>query len=290
MRVKELYSAVAGITGDNALESPKWFYQALNRSVAQLTRIRPREKSFTFEHRVPKPIISRQMNLNADETFEVTGDIATVALAVVGAVTVTASDGETEKTEQIKGLLNKVEYRLLCLENMGITPESVTLTITADRASKIEQLSCYDADAGVVPFFNGDYYGYDASVLAQDFQRFADMPLRDLHVEEPLYRFVENEIRVPKDADQGLLTVYYYAAPCKIKYDDHPEEDYQTIDIGTDMTDLLELLCAYYCNVYSEPEMAETILRDYNNQLAMFLRNSEVPREETLTDATGWLN
>lgn len=294
MRVCDAYASAAALTGDNSFESAKWFMYNLNRSIAQIGRVRPFETYVTLAHFLPKTVLTQEGAILINQGTEIFRGSGVTGVSFdtlgSGSVKLSLSTGEEKlwiistKPGEIKS--QKINIR----EEFG--KESADVTIHFPEGMIISNLALFSSYIGDDVPRHGDYCEYNIKALVDDFMDFADLPLRhaDQYLDEAYYRLGKDGIMmIPRTAPEDQYDVWYRRIPKEISYTDFPETCEDEIDVRDGMEDLLVLLLAYYMNQYSEPDVAEVFRRDYMDHLQMYMRTQQIAREGAVMNKNGWM-
>jgi len=295
MRVSDVYASAAALTGDNGFESAKFFIYHLNRSIDQVSRIRPFETYVTLAHYRPETVLAQEdAFLTMDDSGTsfsgqgVTG--ITFDICGGGTYTVRLSTGAEKLWVVMTKPGQMVKQKINIKKEFTVSSADVTLTIS--KGFRISNLALFSSFVGDdVPAY-GEYCEYKIKDMVDDFIDFADLPLchDEQYLDEAYYRLGKDSVMmIPRTAPEGLYDVWYRRKARPVPYTDSPENDDTEIDIREGMEDLLVLLLAYYMNEYSEPEAAEVFRRDYSDHLQTYLRNMQIPREGAVMNKNGWM-
>lgn len=310
MQVKEVYNDAASLTGENTFESAKWFYLNLNRALDQINRLRPQEKSVMIYHKAPACALE-QLNpryIKAGDSWEadsVTG--LSFRASGIGSMKITDTSNPDspkyiawqkpadEPTALRKALLidlfsgpvapADLDPDYLVFDHIKIEVE------WCSAGAMISNLALYSDPTAPLQEYSR-FIEYKMADLVDDFEEFAKMPLiiAGRYADEIGYRLGNKSILIPRKARADEYEIVYRRRLNRSIYTSSPETDTTEVDVRPDLEDLLPLLTAYYCNLYSDPEAAAELKRNYDEQVAMYLRLVQVPRSEALADRNGWLN
>jgi len=294
MRVCDVYHSSAALSGDNSFESAKWFYLNLNRALDQINRLRPQEATVRLFHKVPDCALEqlRPRYVKAGDVYTALGATGVTFRATgSGKVKLTASGSDQYITWSNDGSEKQKLCSALIADVFGEEKKDITLTVTeASAGMMIGNLAAYRDPLDTVPEY-GWYIEYKMADMVDDFSEFAKQPLMvdDVYAEDIDYRLGEKSILLSRKSPARDYYVIYRRYVRKAVYTSEPDSDTAEVDIRSDLEDLLPLLVGYLCNVYADPEVATIFKRDYDEQVAMYLRQVQVPRAERLVDRTGWL-
>ena len=295
MRVCDVYSSAAALTGENTFENAKWFYLNLNRALDQINRLRPQEASVKLYHRIPATAYE-QMRARYVKVGDVYGAInatgVTFRATGSGKVKLTASGSDQFVVWSNDGTDKSKVCSVRTHDAFGVDAATITLTvIEASVGMMIGNLAFYSEPLDAVPEFDR-YVEYKMSDMCDDFSEFAKYPLMvdDTYADDIDYRTGAKAVLLSRYSPAQEYEIVYRRMIRKSVYTDSPESDETEVDVRTDLEDLLPLLVGYLCNLYADPEIAAVFKRDYDEQAAIYLRQVQVPRSERLVDRTGWLN
>ncbi len=295
MRVCDVYSSAAALTGENTFENAKWFYLNLNRALDQINRLRPQEATVKLYHRIPATAFE-QMRARYVKAGDVYG--ASNATGVTfratgsGKVKLTASGSDQFVVWSNDGTEKSKVCSLRTHDAFGVEAATITLTvIEASVGMMIGNLAFFSEPLETVPEFDR-YVEYKMSDMCDDFSEFAKYPLMvdDTYADDIDYRTGAKTVLLSRYSPAQEYEIVYRRTIRKSAYTSTPESDETDVDVRTDLEDLLPLLVAYLCNIYADPDVAAIFKHDYDEQAAIYLRQVQVPRSERLIDRTGWLN
>jgi hypothetical protein len=303
MTVGELYSSVAQLGFETALDSMERFYYAVNRALLQVNRIKPLTAIYTLNH-FPlenllkgdyySPIYKGKEDLvfmveNAKSySFECNGNGSMVVEKI----------GEEDEWETVTSV-NLVSngqfkhYRGFIKDGDVFVEGTFRVRFIGSFVYYVQNLAFYgdliSNNVSDIPPY-GKYIPYDIASSANDFIEFAYPPIMDATRGEgfTLNRdyFVEGEgkILIPAST-KGVFEICYKRVPKQI---DSNTYDNESIDLDEELCAILPNLVASYIWVEDEPDKAQYYLSLYREQVAEIIAQKKDMRPSVYRNKTGW--
>ena len=290
MTVSELYSQVAGLGFEGALESDEIFLGAASRALFEVNRIRPREASLLINHIPPKNLIEdlvAPVEVRGELLFEASAPRAVYFEAQgAGRCRVEDERGAVIYEFEINSPTSFAEYRAI-LNNGGESPAYAAVRFFGDYVFTVRNVALYDVLYGPsdedIPR-RAQYTAYDMCELAGDFLEFKSPPISE---GEDYYKLsgdydIEggHKLLLPYDKP-GCYKVLYKRCPRAIEAVDGPKESSEVIDLDEELCALLPPLIAAYIFAEDEPSLAEyymTLYRQGAAEVRALTRQASVVR------------
>ena len=283
MKVLDLYNHVAGLGFESSLEDDNRFYNAAERALLQVARIRPATRTYHINH---KPMENEIKNSTLGTSVKAPGLVyyAEEAKAYyfeadgVGTAYVEYSEDGVYKIANVVSLdSNRTfrAYRGFVKNGNSFVNGAVRIRFEGEYLYNVRNAALYkyvySQNEEDIPAHE-PFTRYDMSVLASDFLSLASPPIVDGLQREILNQKydVENEciILLPHNMN-GEYGIRYIKCPQAIDTEANAIENEQEIDLASDLSMLLPNLVAAYILAEDEPQLAEYYLSLYNQQAAV---------------------
>lgn len=299
MTVAELYSQVAALGFETSLESSEVFYNAAQRAVLEVNRIRPRVSLVEIDHVSPDNLI--------DDVFQpkhVKGELSFIGTSPrcayfeyngCGRVffETLGDDGEfdpfyeREFSHEGNGFS---EMRVLLDKKDG----PVRMRIVGDYVFSVRNVAMYEDLWGPtetdVPK-RGAYICYDMKDIVGDFLEFNNpaIAVGEEYISPAEDYRIESESRILLPCGKpGVYRVSYKRLPKAIGMDNSFEDSEEQIDLEEDLAALLPNLIAVYVYANDEPELSEYYLSLYRQAAAEIRAAVRSATPVQVRSANGW--
>lgn len=305
MNIQKLYDSVAQLGFEDTLDSDDRFFQAANRAIYQINRIRPAISSIQISHH---PLKNKVFNNSFDtikktensiETQSVDGakayyfecdgngvayielyNSATGTFDIIKTIEMTAANTRTF-----------VVYKGFIKYNDQFITGQVRLRFDGDYAYCVKNIAIYDNiysdNESDIPAF-GEYYAYDIKELAVNFLRLCNSPIKEEQSKLFLnsnYHVEQRKIVYLPYLCEGEFSIFYERKIVEITSEDKMDET--EIDLDEDLAAICPLLTAAYIWLDDEQTKADYYMSLYREQEQRLLA-----RESELTPVTiknnGW--
>lgn len=318
MTIQELYDQTAQLGFETSLEDDSRFYQAAQRALLQVNRIRPATSFVVINHTplenaivIPPSDTVRKdsedlcFSAYAPKAYYFESDIA----QSTGDVIIEYYDGSTDKWYTIKDFAR--ENRLVKTNpqrklnayrgfiknpasNVFFTHNHIRLRFTGDFAYHIRNIALYQildsAEESEVPSY-GEYSRYNIAGFATDFSSLCHPPIRDGAKQYALGKdyAVEGKdtILLPR-SNPGVYKVWYERKVENIDSSGTTEAKQKRIDLDDDLAALMPLLIAGYVWLDDEPAKASYYLDLYREQEAKIKAAEKRINPITINNVYGW--
>lgn len=303
MNVATLYSQVALLGFETALEYNSAFYFAANRAIYQVNLLRPHIAETEIFRYTPANLLGTDFatyTRDEDLTFEAEGARAYYFEAAgSGTLYLEKYDGESWKLigERTLASVDFVPYRGFIKADGEFTDGTVRLRFAAhpdgDFIYFVRNAAMYARLTGPTEAEIPEcapWHTYDISAMCADFLTLEMPPIRrdDLTRLAGGYQIDGNaRILLPHEA-QGSFKILYRRKPAVIANDGAPEEDMTEIDLDEELCTLLPLLIAAYIWADDEPEKANSYMVLYRERAAEIERRAKVQAPSRMIHKSGW--
>lgn len=304
MTISELYSQVAQLGFEDALENEDRFYFAVNRALLQANTVRPATTSLIVDHNPLKNLISKSsFNPIArvdDITFEAENAKAYYFEADgIGMLYVEKYNKESNtwsilSAKQLTARKNFVAYSDFIKDLNGFVSGRVRLRFSGEYIYSVRNVALYrylySDDKADIPAYE-PYTRYDFKTLVDDFLGFADPPF--LESEELVQ--LNQDYRV--EGESILLLPYNNAGVYKVMYKRRPKSivnigaaatDETVIDLDPELSHALSNLVAAYIWAEDEPSLAEYYLSLYRERVAEIRATTKNVAPIIYRNSNGW--
>lgn len=284
MKVSDLYSSVAQLGFEDALEYEDGFIYSANRALLQVNALRPAESFCVINH---QPLENKIPNASflpvsvADELCYEASDAKSCYFETCGTGIVyieyyNADSGEWDQIGIVEFDADGVftPHRELIRRDGEFVNGLVRLRFQVTYLCTVRNVAMYGhllgGEKADIPAYT-PYTSYDISALGRNFLELASPPI----VEEEGYRYLQSgytvednrRILLPYDA-KGVYKILYHRRPTPIDNTVEASENETEIDLDEDLCALLPLLISVIIWADDEPEKAEYYRSIYTERAA----------------------
>ena len=320
MTIQELYDHTSQLGFETSLEDDSRFYQAAQRALLQVNRIRPAKSFVTINH---SPIQNAIINHPSDIVRKDSEDLCFSAYAAkafyfesdiarnTGNVVIEYYDADRDAWVVIKDF-NKdrnnplpqsnpnhqlIAYRgfiKIGITNNFYTSNHIRLRFTGDFAYNVRNVALYQilnsAEESGIPAY-GEYTRYDIAGFATDFSTLCHPPIRDGAEQFALGKNYavegKNALLLPRSLP-GVYKVWYERKLEAIDTSGTEEAWNKELDLDEDLAALMPLLVAGYVWLDDEPAKASYYLDLYREQEAKIIAAEKRLNPIKIKNVYGW--
>ena len=303
MRVSELYTQVAQLGFETALEDDNRFYYAANRALLQVNSIRPAISAYVINHKPMANLIKEStfspIERSEDLCFEATDAKAYYFEADGNGrlyVELQNEEGDWEVIghQDLTSNHRFVPYRGFINRDGDFTTGRVRLRFVGEFLYSVRNVAIYrhiySGSVADIPAYE-PYTRYDISALVPDFLSLNSPPISEDEEYERLNQHYDVEggkvILLPHSV-KGCFKVLYKRKPQEIENTGVASDDEAVIDLDEELCSLLPILIASYVWVEDEPSMAEYYLALYRERAMDIERRIKSTTPVTIKNTYGW--
>lgn len=317
MTIQELYDQTAQLGFETSLEDDSRFYQAAQRALLQVNRIRPAKSVVTINH---SPIPNAIAHPYTDIVRKDSADLCFSAYAAkafyfesdvaqsTGNVYIEYLDESTDKWILVKEFnASRVfpqsnpqrqffAYRgfIKTPANKWYTHNNIRLRFTGDFAYNVRNVALYQildsAEEKNIPSF-GEYSRYNIAGFATDFSSLCYPPIQDGAEQFALgkdYAVEGKDTLLLPRSISGVYKVWYERKLEAIDTSGTAEALNKELDLDEDLAALMPLLVAGYVWLDDEPAKASYYLDLYREQEARIIAAEKRLNPVTIKNVYGW--
>ena len=304
MTVGELYSLVAQLGFEEALENDERFYFSANRAMLQVNTIRPATKALLIDHNPPKNLIKsysfkpitreKEITFEAEDAkayyFEADGN------GILYVERFNEEDGEWEFVTSIPLSSRKtfVKYSGFIKIGNEFVKGLIRLRFSGEYIYSIRNVALYGQlysdDKEDIPTFE-PYTRYDFKSLTDDFLAFSNPPILDDAEQTRLnqgYEVEEGSVLLLPYESSGVYKVNYKRRPRAIDMTEDAATSNEVIDLDEELCYAMPNLIASYVLAEDEPELSQYYLTLYRERVGEIRATDRNAAPAIYRNVNGW--